>query len=113
MWTPNESNAKLIASMLRYWDLPYENFKNSYVDLAVDTYGFYTLAIDRFGVGNSTVADPVSIVQAPVTLSSIYGITKMLRNGAVPSIPYAFSKVVHVGQYFRSFILLWNDRPWG
>ena len=80
-----------------YWDLPYDNFKNSYVDVAVDAYGFCTLAIDRFGVGNSTVANPLNIVQTPVTLSTIYEITKMLRTGKIPFIPHPFKKVVHVG----------------
>ena len=81
-----------------YWDLPYGDFKNSYVNTAVDVYGFCTLAIDRFGIGNSTVADPLNIVQAPVTLSTIYEITRMLRAGTVPQVAYPFSKVVHVGK---------------
>ncbi|KAG7008702.1 cryptochrome-2 [Physcia stellaris] len=85
-----------------YWDLPYDNFKNSYVDAAVRDYRFCTLAIDRFGIGNSTVSDPLRVVQAPVTMATIQGITRMLRDGTVPSVPYRFDKVVHVGHSFGS-----------
>ena len=43
---------------LSYWDIPYSNFNYSYIDVAVDKYGFCTLSIDRLGIGNSSIADP-------------------------------------------------------
>jgi len=92
---------------LSYWDLPYNNFNYSYIDVAVDHYGFSTLSIDRFGIGNSSVADPLSIIQAPAEMSAIYEITKKLRNGTVPHVPQAFETVVHVGHSFGS-ILTYN-----
>ena len=92
---------------LSYWDLPYGNFIYSYIDVAVDQYGFSTLSIDRFGIGNSSVADPLNIIQAPAEMSAIYEITKKLRNGTIPYVPHAFKKVVHVGHSFGS-ILTYN-----
>lgn len=90
-----------------YWDLPYDSCKYSYIDVAVDQYGFSTLSIDRLGVGNSSIADPLSIIQVPAELSAIYEITKMLRQGSLPNVPQAFSKIVHVGHSLGS-ILTYN-----
>ena len=45
------------------------DYKYSSVNMAIDTYGYSSLAIDRFGIGNSSIADPLSIVQAPATMS--------------------------------------------
>ncbi|KAL8714236.1 MAG: hypothetical protein Q9220_001965 [cf. Caloplaca sp. 1 TL-2023] len=85
-----------------YWDLPFNNFNYSYIDVAVDQYGFCTLSIDRLGEGNSSKADPLSVLQAPAEMSAIYELTMMLRNGTLPSVPQAFTKVVHVGHSFGS-----------
>lgn len=90
-----------------YWDLPYNSFNYSYIDVAVDQYGFSTLSIDRLGIGNSSIADPLSIVQIPAELSAIYELTKMLRCGSLPHVPKAFSKIVHVGHSLGS-ILTYN-----
>lgn len=90
--------------MCRYWDLPFDNCNYSYVDVAVDQYGYSTLSIDRFGIGASSIADPLNIVQAPTELSAIYEITMMLRKGTLPKVSQAFSKVVHVGHSFGSIL---------
>lgn len=90
------------ALTYRYWDLPYNNYNYSYTDVAVDQYGFCTLAIDRLGIGNSSIADPLAVIQAPAELSAIYEITKMLRAGTLPQVSHAFDKVVHVGHSFGS-----------
>lgn len=58
--------------------------------------------MDRLGIGNSSIADPLSVIQAPAELSAIYEITKMLRMGTLPNVPRAFTKVVHVGHSFGS-----------
>ena len=76
----------------------------SYIDTAVDKYGFSTLSFDRFGIANSSVADPVDVVQVPAELSAILEVTTMLRQGTLPGLSYApaFNKVVHVGHSFGS-----------
>ena len=86
----------------RYWDLPFNNFNYSYVDVAVDQYGFCTLSIDRLGEGNSSKADPLSVLQAPAEASALYELTVKARTGTLPSVPQAFNKVVHVGHSFGS-----------
>ena len=90
----------------RYWDISYNNFNYSYIDTAVDKYGFSTLSIDRFGIGNSSIADPLDVVQAPAELSAILEVTTMLRQGTLPGLSYApaFDKVVHVGHSFGSVL---------
>jgi hypothetical protein len=40
-----------------YWDLEYDNYNYSYVNVALAA-GYSTLAIDRFGIGNSSHGDP-------------------------------------------------------
>jgi hypothetical protein len=40
-----------------YWDLDYDNYNYSYVDVALGA-GYSTLAIDRLGIGNSSHGDP-------------------------------------------------------
>lgn len=87
-----------------YWDLPYNSYNYSYIDVAVDQYGFSTLSIDRLGIGNSSIADPLSIIQAPAEVSAIYELTMMLRRGSLPEVPRAFSKIVHVGHSLGSIL---------
>lgn len=86
----------------RYWDLAVNDFNYSYVDVAVDTYGFCTLSIDRLGVGNSSKGDPLSEIQAPAELSAVAQLSMMLRAGTLPTVPHAFTKIVHVGHSFGS-----------
>jgi hypothetical protein len=40
-----------------YWDLDYNNYNYSYVNVALEA-GYSTLAIDRLGIGNSSHGDP-------------------------------------------------------
>lgn len=70
----------------------------------MDRYGFCTLSIDRLGVGNSSIADPLNVLQAPAEVSAIYKLTMMLRNGTLPQVPHAFDKIVHVGHSFGSLL---------
>ncbi|KAI4849689.1 alpha/beta-hydrolase [Aureobasidium sp. EXF-8845] len=83
-----------------YWDLSYNNYNYSYIDVAVAA-GYHTVSIDRFGIGNSSHADPLQ-VQAPGEVSALYEITSMLRNGTFPTVSHKFGKVVHVGHSFGS-----------
>jgi hypothetical protein len=82
-----------------YWDLSYNDYNYSYIDVAVAA-GYHTVSIDRFGIGNSSHADPLD-VQAAAEVSSLYEITSMLRNGTFPSVSHKFGKVVH-GKYLLS-----------
>ncbi|KAK8219931.1 hypothetical protein M8818_000346 [Zalaria obscura] len=84
-----------------YWDLPYNDYNYSYIDVAL-AHGFHTVSIDRFGIGNSSHGDPLNVVQAPAEVSALYDITMMLRSGDFPSVSTAFNKVVHVGHSFGS-----------
>lgn len=84
-----------------YWDLPYNDYNYSYTDVALAN-GYYTVAIDRFGIGNSSHADPLNVVQAQAEISALYEVTMKLRNGTFPGVNTTFSKVVHVGHSFGS-----------
>ena len=98
----------LVADQIfyRYWDIPFNNFNYSYIDVAVDQFGYCTLSIDRLGVGNSSIADPLNVIQAPAELSALYQVTMMLRKGTLPSVPHAFTKIVSVGHSFGSDLSL-------
>lgn len=84
-----------------YWDLSYNNYNYSYIDVAIAN-GYHTVSIDRFGIGNSSHADPLNIVQAPAEVSALNEIISMLRNGTFPSVSHKFGKVVSVGHSFGS-----------
>lgn len=86
----------------KYCDLPFNNFNYSYVDIAVDQYGFSKIAINPLGTGASSIVDPVNVLQSPAENSVIYELTKMLRNDRLPNFPHRFSKIVHVGWSFGS-----------
>ncbi|KAK4996695.1 hypothetical protein LTR66_003751 [Elasticomyces elasticus] len=83
-----------------YWDLPYNNYNYSYVDTAVDQYGYCTLAYDRLGIGRSSHGDPKNEIQLPLEVQALAAITRMLRNGTLPTVNHAFSKVIHVGHSY-------------
>ena len=87
-----------MTDIRRYWDFPYDNYAYSYIDSAVDKYGFSTLSYDRFGIGNSTHADPVNMVQAPAEISALYQINTMLRTGALGMGLPAFKSIANVGR---------------
>ena len=80
-----------------YWDIPYNGFNYSYVDVAVDKYGYCTLAIDRLGIGLSSHGEPLNEIQAPLEIAALAELTMMLRKGSLSGVPKAFKKVVHVG----------------
>ena len=66
---------------------------------------FFTIAIDRSGIGSSSIRDTLKVLQIPVELSVIYEMTKMLRNSALQDVPYSFSKIIHVGHSLCSSLL--------
>lgn len=115
--TTRNSDATLTRS--RYWDLPFNSPNYSYVDVAAGEFGYCTLAIDRLGIGkspsslrfsldqtnpikgNSSIAEPLNVIQAPATMSAMYEINKMIRVGTLPGLRgVTFNKVVNVGHSF-------------
>ncbi|KAH7119902.1 Alpha/Beta hydrolase protein [Dendryphion nanum] len=89
-----------------YWDLSFNNYNYSYVAAAVKD-GYSTLAIDRFGIGNSSHGDPLNTVQAQAEVQALNEVTKKLRDGSIPEINNKFAKVVHVGHSFGSVQTYW------
>jgi pimeloyl-ACP methyl ester carboxylesterase len=92
--------------MYSYWDLSFNNYNYSYVEIAV-VQGYSTLAIDRFGIGNSSHGDPLNVVQAQAEIEAMNAITTKLRHGTIDGIAHKFSKVVHVGHSFGSVQSYW------
>jgi pimeloyl-ACP methyl ester carboxylesterase len=90
----------------RYWDLPYANYNYSYVDVAIAA-GYSTLAIDRYGIGNSTHGDPFNEIQANAEVEALNEVTKKLRAGSIAGISCTYKKVVHVGHSFGSVQSYW------
>ena len=88
---------KVYLCLIRYWDISYNNFDYSYIDVATDTYQYYTLSYDRLGIGNSSHGDPLNEIQASLEVAALAELKIMLRNGTFPGINQTFSKVTHVG----------------
>lgn len=68
---------------------------------ALATHGYASLALDMPGHGQSTAADPNSIVQMPLEAAVITNIAASLRSKQNP-LGAAFSKVVFVGHSYGS-----------
>ncbi|KAL5381160.1 hypothetical protein DPSP01_007414 [Paraphaeosphaeria sporulosa] len=81
-----------------YWDFAPGY---SYVDVAAQ-YGHATLLYDRLGVGKSTKADPLNVVQAALEVEIANILAQKLRAGAFSS--HAFSTVIGTGHSFGSII---------
>lgn len=86
----------------RYWDLSFNNYNYSYVNVATDHYGYCTLSFDRLGIGNSSHGEPLNEIQSYIEVAATAELTKMLRNGTFPAVNHTFDKVVHVGHSFGS-----------
>jgi pimeloyl-ACP methyl ester carboxylesterase len=95
-----------LLTLFSYWDLSYDNYKYSYVNVATAN-GYSTLAIDRFGIGNSTHGDPFNEIQAQAEVEALNEVTKKLRAGSISEIGYSYDKVVHVGHSFGSVQSYW------
>ncbi|KAL9124757.1 MAG: hypothetical protein Q9175_008184 [Cornicularia normoerica] len=85
-----------------YWDLSYNDFNYSYVDVATDMSGYCTLAYDRLGIGNSSHGEPLNEIQSFLEVASLAEMTMMLRNGTFPGVKQTFGKITHVGHSFGS-----------
>lgn len=84
-----------------YWDIAYNDFNYSYVNVATNEYGYDTLIYDRLGIGLSSHGDPKNEIQAFLEIAALAEMTAMLRNGTILGIK-RYSKVVHVGHSFGS-----------
>ncbi|KAF2438587.1 hypothetical protein P171DRAFT_164342 [Karstenula rhodostoma CBS 690.94] len=81
-----------------YWDFAPGY---SYVDVAAQ-YGHATFLYDRLGVGKSTKADPLNVVQAALQVEIANVLAQKLRDGAFSD--HAFSTVIGTGHSFGSII---------
>lgn len=81
----------------RYWDLSYNGFNYSYVDVATDKYKYYTLSYDRLGIGNSSHGEPLNEIQAFLEIAALAELTTLSRNGTLPGVTQRFGKITHVG----------------
>lgn len=63
----------------------------------MDQYGYSTRSIDRLGTVGSSIVEPINILQTSAEVSVVNELTRKLRAGTLPQVPYRFSKIVHVG----------------
>ena len=85
-----------------YWDLPFHNYNYSYVNEAVDQYGFSTFSWDRLGIAESEHADPISEVQALFEVDALRDLTEQIKAGEIMGVPKSFNKISHVGHSYGS-----------
>jgi pimeloyl-ACP methyl ester carboxylesterase len=100
------SQASGLLIWFRYWDLSFDNYNYSYVNTALAA-GYSTLAIDRYGIGNSSHGDPFNEIQANSEVEALNEVTKKIRAGSVPEITCSYEKVIHVGHSFGSVQSYW------
>ncbi|CZT16944.1 uncharacterized protein RCC_02778 [Ramularia collo-cygni] len=84
-----------------YWDFPYNNYNYSYVNRAVEEYGYATFSHDRLGIGMSSHGEPVNEIQVALEVAALKELTDLLRAGKIAGVP-KFKKVLHVGHSFGS-----------
>ncbi|KAF2844967.1 alpha/beta-hydrolase [Plenodomus tracheiphilus IPT5] len=89
-----------------YWDLDYNNYAYSYVNTALKA-GYSTLAIDRFGIGNSSHGDPLNDIQAQAEVEALHAVTLKLRKREIKQIDSAYKKVIHCGHSFGAVQSYW------
>ncbi|EXJ58983.1 hypothetical protein A1O7_06414 [Cladophialophora yegresii CBS 114405] len=87
-----------------YWDLPFNNFNYSYIAVAVDQYGYSTLAWDRLGIANSSHGDPLAEIQTPLTQAALAALTDHARKHHSPGSPDGSFKIIHVAHSFGAVL---------
>ena len=112
----------------RYWDAAINPAEYSFVDAAL-AQGYSILTYDRLGTGSSDKPDAYTIVQAPLQLEILRGITNMARSGevfqhtarnassagmivsaatsanaSINGSATSFDKIIHVGHSFGSVL---------
>ncbi|KND86764.1 hypothetical protein TOPH_08614 [Tolypocladium ophioglossoides CBS 100239] len=86
-----------------YWDFPFDNYKYSYVNKAIDR-GYSTLSWDRLGIGHSSHGDPVSEIQIFLEIAALKKLTQQVKDGEIRCTKHKFKKIVHLGHSFGSAI---------
>ena len=104
----------------RYWDPAINPSEYSFVDAALAE-GYSILTYDRLGTGSSDKPDAYTIVQAPLQVEILKGITEMARSGELGAVSAgtmvsnaststsnesdaSFDKIIHVGHSFGSIL---------
>lgn len=105
----------------RYWDVTVNPSEYSYVDAALAE-GYSILTYDRLGTGLSDKPDAYTVVQAPLQLEILRGITQMARSGELlnrtttktmkprtstatfSGFDASFDKIIHVGHSYGSIL---------
>lgn len=88
-----------------YWDLSFNDYNYSYVQTAVDEYGYSTLTYDRLGLGASSRGDPISEIQSWLEIAALKELTLNLRASKTPQLAdKPFEQFVHVGHSYGSII---------
>ena len=88
----------------RYWDFGGQDSKYNYIRPATNA-GFATLHWSRPGTGNSSSANPYSILQADVQAAVLIELTKRFRSGELHGdLPTPSGRVFHVGHSFGSIM---------
>ncbi|KAF2673752.1 alpha/beta-hydrolase [Microthyrium microscopicum] len=85
-----------------YWDFSYNGYNYSYVNQAVDKYGYSTFSWDRLGVGESSHGEPINEIQVWLEVAALSSLTGLLRNGSLPGAGQKYEKLIHVGHSFGS-----------
>ncbi|KAK5065410.1 hypothetical protein LTR84_001248 [Exophiala bonariae] len=95
----------------RYWDAEVEPENYNYIRAATNA-GYSIFTYDRLSVGGSDKPDAYDIVQAPVELEILRGVTEMARSGDISRLAARqidtvlpdFTKFVHVGHSYGSIL---------
>ena len=85
-----------------YWDLPFHNYNYSYVNVAVDQYGYSTFSWDRLGIGMSDHGEPVNEIQALLEVDALRDLTEQIAGGEISGLPSSFDIITHGGHSFGS-----------
>lgn len=95
----------------RYWDVGVNPSEYSYVDAALAA-GYSILTYDRLGTGLSDKPDAYTVVQTPLQLEILRGITEMARSGqllqyatGITQSNVSFDKIIQVGHSLGSSIV--------
>ena len=78
------------------------NYNYSYVNVAVEEYGFSTFTWDRLGIAGSSHGDPVQEIQAPLEVDALKVLTRMLKHGKISGLPKSWNTIILGGHSYGS-----------
>ncbi|PHH87837.1 hypothetical protein CDD83_8353 [Cordyceps sp. RAO-2017] len=88
-----------------YWDHPWRNYQNSYVQAALDD-GWSTLTWDRLGIGASAHAHPLTDLQLFTEIKALKQFTRYAKSADLAGGKYKDKKIVHVGHSFGAALTM-------